>query len=66
MAVLDIPGDSRRAMDTMQAGGIAILPNDVGYSLIAAHASALGATLVTANMREFGRVRGLRVENWLA
>jgi tRNA(fMet)-specific endonuclease VapC len=33
---------------------------------IAAHALALDCTLVTANEREFGRVPGLRVENWLA
>lgn len=32
---------------------------------IAAHAVALNCTLVTANVREFGRVPGLRVENWL-
>lgn len=32
---------------------------------IAAHALALDATLVTANEREFRRVPGLRVENWL-
>jgi tRNA(fMet)-specific endonuclease VapC len=32
--------------------------------LIAAHASALGITLVTNNLRHFGRVRGLTVENW--
>ncbi len=32
--------------------------------LIAAHAVALGRTLVTNNTREFARVRGLRVENW--
>ncbi len=34
--------------------------------LIAAHASGVGATLVTNNEREFARVPGLRVENWLA
>lgn len=34
-------------------------------TLIAAHARALGATLVTANEREFARVPGLSVENWL-
>lgn len=34
--------------------------------LIAAHALALDATLVTANEREFRRVPGLRVENWVA
>ena len=33
--------------------------------LIAAHARALDSILVTANMREFQRVRGLSVENWL-
>lgn len=32
--------------------------------LIAAHALALGCTLVTANEREFSRVAGLRIENW--
>jgi len=34
--------------------------------LIAAHAMALGLTLVTANEREFSRVPGLAVENWLS
>ena len=33
-------------------------------SLIAAHAQALGVTLVTNNTREFERVPGLRLENW--
>ncbi len=33
--------------------------------LIAAHALTLDATLVTNNQREFQRVRGLRVENWV-
>lgn len=33
--------------------------------LIAAHALALNATLVTNNLREFQRVKGLVVENWL-
>ena len=47
----------------LEAAGRPIGGNDL---LIAAHANALGATLVTANMSEFERVRGLRVENWLA
>lgn len=32
---------------------------------IAAHALALGYTLVTANEREFSQVKTLRIENWL-
>lgn len=41
MSVLHPEQDARRAMQAMQAGGIAILPNDVGYSLIAAQPLAL-------------------------
>jgi tRNA(fMet)-specific endonuclease VapC len=33
--------------------------------MIAAHARAMGATIVTNNIRDFGRVKGLAVENWL-
>jgi tRNA(fMet)-specific endonuclease VapC len=33
--------------------------------LIAAHALAADLTLVTANIREFSRIPGLKVENWL-
>ena len=43
--------------------GTPIGPNDL---LIAAHARALDLTVVTANMREFSRIPGLRVENWLS
>ncbi len=32
---------------------------------IAAHAHSLKLTLVTANIREFSRVQGLNIENWL-
>lgn len=34
-------------------------------TLVAAHALSLGLTVVTNNTRHFGRVPGLRVENWL-
>lgn len=43
--------------------GAFIGPNDL---LIAAHALASGLAVVTANVREFSRVPGLKVENWLA
>ena len=33
-------------------------------TMIAAHALALGLTLVTNNEREFCRVPGLKVQNW--
>ncbi len=33
--------------------------------LIAAHAKALDYTLVTNNVREFERVPGLKIENWI-
>ena len=36
------------------------------HLLIAAHARALGLTLVTNNTAEFERVRGLAIENWTA
>jgi len=46
----------------LEAAGKPIGSNDL---LIAAHAAATGATIVTANAGEFKRVRGLKVENWL-
>lgn len=32
--------------------------------MVAAHARAVGATVVTHNTKDFGRVKGLNVENW--
>ena len=46
----------------LEKSGTPIGPND---TFIAAHALALGATLVTDNEAEFRRVPGLQVENWL-
>jgi tRNA(fMet)-specific endonuclease VapC len=46
---------------TLERQGTPIGPLDL---LIAAHALALGSTLVTNNEREFARVPGLSVENW--
>ena len=55
-----IYGDIRAQMER---DGTPLGANDM---FIAAHALALGCTLVTADVRELGRVPGLRVENWLA
>ena len=46
----------------LESSGKPIGPLD---TLIAAHALSLGVTLVTNNTREFNRVPGLRVENWI-
>ena len=46
----------------LERKGTPISGNDM---LIAAHALALDATLVTANTREFARIVGLKLENWL-
>jgi tRNA(fMet)-specific endonuclease VapC len=53
-------GDLRAALET---AGTPIGPYDV---LIAAQALRTGATLVTANVREFARVRGLAWQDWSA
>ena len=45
----------------LEAAGRPIGPHDL---LIAATALAQGATLVTRNVREFRRVKGLLVEDW--
>jgi tRNA(fMet)-specific endonuclease VapC len=47
----------------LEAKGTPIGPLDL---LIAAQARSLGATLVTANIREFKRVKGLKVRAWKA
>jgi len=46
----------------LESKGTPVGANDL---LIAAHAIALGYTLVTDNVREFSRIKGLKVENWL-
>lgn len=67
IAVLPFDGpadlDYGRIRSELEVVGTPIGSNDL---LIAAHAYAAGATVVTANDGEFRRVRGLKVENWLA
>ena len=62
---LDEPADRRYGTlrNYLEERGASIGPNDM---LIAAHALALDCTVITANEREFSRVPGLKVENWLA
>jgi len=61
---LEMPADVEygRIRAELEAAGMIIGGNDL---LIAAHASALNLTLVTDNVREFCRISGLKVENWL-
>jgi tRNA(fMet)-specific endonuclease VapC len=60
----DVPADAEYGgiRAKLEADGKPIGSNDL---LIAAHAYATGATIVTANTGEFKRIRGLKVENWL-
>ena len=60
----DVPADATYGMirSALEASRTPIGGNDL---LIAAHAQAIAATIVTANEGEFKRVRGLKVENWL-
>ena len=62
---LKAPADQRYAeiRTHLESVGKTIGPNDL---LIAAHCLAEDLVAVTANADEFGRVPGLRVENWLA
>jgi len=61
---LETPADDHYAAirHHLTRQGILIGPNDL---LIAAHALANNLTVVTANVGEFSRVPGLKVEDWL-
>lgn len=63
--VLDYPDQAAAHYAQIRAAlkraGNLIGANDL---LIAAHARSLALTLVTNNTREFGRVKGLSLENW--
>jgi len=60
----DAPADAAyaRLRTQLELAGSPIGGNDM---LIAAHALATGCTVVTDNERDFVRVSGLPVENWL-
>jgi tRNA(fMet)-specific endonuclease VapC len=61
---LEDPADTEygKIRAELERRGTPIGANDL---LIAAHALAIEATIVTANVDEFARVKGLKVQNWL-
>ena len=56
--------DARRAGEVRAALAIKGTPIGPFDTLIAGQASARGLILITRNIREFGRIADLRVENW--
>lgn len=64
--ILPLPEDVAEHYGEIRAGlaakGQMIGANDLW---IAAHARSMGLVLVTNNAREFKRVKGLKVENWV-
>ncbi|WP_346729247.1 type II toxin-antitoxin system VapC family toxin [Achromobacter ruhlandii] len=62
---LDVPVDIKYGSlrTELEAAGEPIGANELW---IGAHACTLGLTLVTGDTREFERIPGLAVENWLA
>lgn len=65
LAMLDWPQDAAKHYAEIRADlkkrGAQMGAADL---MIAAHARALGAIVVTNNVKDFGRVKGLQVENW--
>ena len=66
LAILDWSSDAAHHYAEIRADlkrkGAMIGANDL---LIAAHARSIDATVVTNNIKDFGRVKGLKVENWM-
>ena len=64
--VLPMPIDTAKEYADIRANlsakGMPIGNNDLW---IAAHTRALGHTLVTNNLKEFGRVENLKLDNWV-
>jgi tRNA(fMet)-specific endonuclease VapC len=67
LEILEFPDgaalDYAKIRADLKTRGTMIGANDL---FIAAHARSLGLILVTNNTQEFGRVRGLTMENWAA
>ena len=67
LPVLPLPGEAAAVYGEIRAAletrGERIGGNDLW---IAAHAKSTGPTLVTINEREFKRVPGLKIQNWIS
>ena len=65
LAVLDWPQDAAKHYAEIRADlkkrGAQLGAADL---MIAAHARVMGAVIVTNNVKDFGRVKGLQVESW--
>jgi len=57
-----LPGANTKSLANNKLRRGLIAANDL---FIATHALALGCTIVTDNEREFSRIKGLPIENWL-
>jgi tRNA(fMet)-specific endonuclease VapC len=55
--------EAAKVRAVLEKKGTGIGPYD---TLIAGHALSLNVKLITSNTREFQRVAGLKIENWLA
>ena len=64
--VLPMPTDTAKEYADIRANLSAKgMPIGNNYLWIAAHTRALGHTLVTNNLKEFGRVENLKLDNWV-
>lgn len=67
LTILDFDSKAAECYASIRADlenkGTIIGANDL---LISAHAVSLGLTLVTNNVREFERVKDLKIENWVS
>lgn len=66
LAILEWPANAAQhyaeIRTDLKKKGALIGSNDL---LIAAHARSIDATVVTNNTKDFARVKGLKVENWM-
>src|SRR5262249_26128201 len=47
LSLFDVAADARKAFDALKAGGIAIVPNDIGYSILGGSGLALRRIFAT-------------------